>query len=115
MAPLVVSFEPHNTITLLIIDIATGEMDPTVLDEKVLSAIIEIRIKENQCATILAALKDVQAKIDSVMSVGIAARCNPDGFVAYQRTVQDMDLSLSLNGKSNVGLGKPLYEGRKND
>jgi len=115
LAPLDVIFEPQNPLTSLILDIATGEMDPTVLDEKVLSAIIEIRIKENQCATVLAALKDVQAKIDSVMSVGIAARCNPDGFVAYQRTVRDMGLSLSLNGKSNVGLGKPLYEGVIND
>ncbi len=115
LAPLDMTFEPQNPLTTLIIDTATGDIDPTVLDEKVLSAIIEIKVKDDQCSTVLAALKDVQARIDTVMSVGIAARCNADGFVAYQKTAQDMGLSLSLNGKSNVGLGKPLYEEVKND
>ncbi|MDP6501498.1 MAG: hypothetical protein QF369_03225 [Dehalococcoidales bacterium] len=115
LAPLDIIFEPQNPLTTLITDISTGEMVSDVLDEKVLSAIIEIKTKDDQCATVLAALKNVETRIDTVMSVGIAARCNPDGFVAYQQIAQDMGLSLSQNGKSNVGLGKPRYEEGEND
>src|SRR3972149_5111539 len=109
LAPLGIIFEPQNPLTSLIMDKSTGKMDPLVLDEKVLSAIIEIRTKEDQVIDVLTALRDVQTELDSVMSVGIAARCNPDGSVPYQKAVQEMGLSLSINGKCNVGLGRPLY------
>jgi ferredoxin len=113
LAPRGVTFEPQNPLTVLIKDLATGEMDPVVLDEKVLSAIIEIRIKECQATEVLVALQKIQGEINTVMSLGIAARCAPDGSVAYARMVEEAGFKLSPNGKCNVGLGRPLYEEAK--
>jgi len=112
LAPLGVLFEPQNPLTLLITDTATGDIDSAVLNEKVLSAIIEVRAKENQVAAVLAALKRVEPMLETVMSVGIAARCAPDGSIPYEAAVRDAGLSLSPNGKCNVGLGRPLFEER---
>jgi ferredoxin len=113
LAPLGVTFEPQNPLTMLIKDTTTGQMDQVVLDEKVLSAIIEIRVKDHLVAAVLAVLKEVQSGINTVMSVGIAARCAPDGSVSYTGQIQAAGYSLSLNGKCNVGLGRPLYQEAK--
>ena len=110
LAPLGVLFEPENPLTLLIADTATGTMEPSVLNEKVLSAIIEVRAREAQVAAVLKALKDVEPGLNTVMSVGIAARCAADGSVPYEGAVRESGLRLSPNGKCNVGLGRPLFQ-----
>jgi ferredoxin len=110
LAPLDVLFEPENPLTLLIMDRKTGNMDPSVLNEKVLSAIIEVRARDSQVAAVLKALMDVEPELDTVMSVGIAARCAADGSIPYEGAVRESGLRLSPNGKCNVGLGRPLFE-----
>ncbi len=110
LAPLGVLFEPENPLTVLITDTATGRLHPSVLNEKVLSAIIEVRVKEGQVASVLKALKTVEPNLATVMSVGIAARCVPDGSIPYESAVRESGLKLSPNGKCNVGLGRPLFE-----
>ncbi len=110
LAPLGVLFEPQNPLTLLITDTATGAMEASVLDEKVLSAIIEVRANEAQVAAVLKALKDVEPGLNTVMSVGIAARCAADGSIPYEDAVKESGLRLSPNGKCNVGLGRPLFQ-----
>ncbi len=109
LAPLDVLFEPENPLTLLIADTKTGSMQPSVLNEKVLSAIIEVRARDSQVAAVLKALKDVEPSLDTVMSVGIAARCAEDGSVPYEGAVRASGWKLSLNGKCNVGLGRPPF------
>jgi ferredoxin len=109
LAPLGVIFEPQNPLTVLIKDLTTGDLDPAVIDEKVLSAIIEVRVEDSQVEAVLAALQKVQGEINTVMSLGIAARCAPDGSVAYAGPVGEAGFKLSLNGKCNVGLGRPLF------
>ncbi len=109
LAPLGVLFEPENPLTLLITDASTGSMDAQVLNEKVLSAIIEVRAKDSQVAAVLKALQQVESKLDSVMSVGIAARCAEDGSIPYEAAVRESGFALSINGKCNVGLGQPLF------
>ena len=110
LAPLDVLFEPENPLTLLITDTTTGSMDSSVLNEKVLSAIIELRAKDAQVLAVLKALKDVEQSLNTVMSVGIAARCAPDGSLPYVGAVKESGLRLSQNGKCNVGLGRPLFQ-----
>jgi len=113
LAPLGVFFEPQNPLTVLIKGLNTGEMDPLIVDEKVLSAIIEIRVKEIQVKEVLNALRRVQGDLATVMSIGIAARCKSDSSVEYPAPAIEAGFTLSLNGKCNVGLGRPLYEERK--
>lgn len=108
------SFEPHfeefNPVTQLMEDPKTGKIKPEVLDEKVLSAIIEIRTSLEKIPDYLKKLESIQHEIDTVFSVGVASKCNSDGTVPHQKWVENAGYNLSPNGKTNLGLGRPLFK-----
>ena len=109
LAPLGAEFEPFNPVTQLMEDVETGRMREEILDEKVLSAIIEAKTRLERIPEFLGALEEVQSEIDTVFSVGVASRCLPDGSVPHQRWVEEAGYTLSPNGKTNLGLGRPLF------
>src|SRR5450830_351003 len=110
LAAVGVLFEPKNPVTHLMTDAGTGKLRGEVLDEKVMSAIIECRAEESKLPQLLQALRRVAGEVDTVISAGVAARCNPDGSVPYVDTVKRCGFTLSLNSKTNLGLGRPLFE-----
>jgi ferredoxin len=110
LAPLEPHFEPFNPVTQLMVDTKTGKMKDEVLDEKVLSAIIEIKTTLEKIPDYLKALEEIQKETDAVFSVGVASKCLPDGSVPHEKWVREAGYKLSLNGKTNLGLGKPLYK-----
>jgi hypothetical protein len=103
-------FEPKNPVTQLIVDQKTGKMKEEILGEKVLSAIIEMKTPLEALPQILRALDDVQGSVDTVISVGVASRCLPDGSIPHYDIVREAGFSLSLNGKTNLGLGRPRFQ-----
>ncbi len=105
-----VTFEPNNPVTHLMTDVATGALREDVLQEKVMSAIIECRIEDARLPRALEALRRAAGEVDTVLSVGVSARCNPDGSVPYEDAVRRCGFTLSLNAKTNLGLGRPLCE-----
>ena len=109
LAPLKPVFEPENPVTHLIADPQTGRMKEEVLGEKVLSAIIEIKTELEKIPEFLAALEKVQREIDTVISVGVASRCLPDGTIPHEKWVQKAGYALSPNRKTILGLGRPLF------
>ena len=109
LAPLAPIFEPENPVTHLITDFKTGRMKADVLDEKVLSAIIELKTDLEKIPLFLSALEKVQHEIDTVISVGVASRCLPDGTIPHEEWIQKAGYPLSPNGKTNLGLGKPRF------
>jgi ferredoxin len=110
MARLGARFEPDNPVTHLMADTTTGQIVPEVLDEKVLSAIIEIKTQLDRIPDYLQALEAIQSEVDTVFAVGVAARCLPDGSIPYQPWVTRAGCALSPNGKNNLGLGRPPFE-----
>lgn len=109
LAPLAPVFEPENPVTLLITDPRTGRMKEDILAEKVLSAIIELKTRLEKIPAFLTALEKVQHEIDTVISVGVASRCLPDGTIPHEKCVREAGYALSPNGKTNLGLGRPLF------
>lgn len=107
-----VQFEQKNPVTHVMTDTAAGVLRPDILDEKVMSAIIECRTDAARAPAVLAALRRVAGEIATVISTGVAARCRPDGSVPYTGLVAESGFSLSLNAKTNLGLGRPLFEER---
>ena len=111
LTPLEPEYEPFNPVTQLMEDAKTGKIKKEVLDEKVLSAIIEAKTKLERIPEYLAILKEVSKEIDTVFSVAVASRCLPDGTAPHQRWVEEAGYTLSPNGKTNLGLGRPLFGG----
>ena len=109
LAPLAPVFEPENPVTLLMSDLKMGKMRPDVLDEKVLSAIIEFKTAIERIPEFLAALERVQHQVDTVISVGVGSRCLADGTLPHEAWVKKAGYALSPGGKTNLGLGRPLF------
>lgn len=110
MAKLGVKFEPQNPATFLLANKTTGKMNEEVLDEKVLSAIVEFSIPLSQLARTLTKLQKVAGEIETVFSLNLISKVEPDSSVPAVSMVHDLGISVSINGKNNVGLGWPLFE-----
>ncbi len=102
-------FEKQNPVTQLMVDTETGKMKEEILNEKVLSAIIEMKTELDRIPEFLQALEKVQHEVDTVISVGIASRCLANGSIPHEEWVRKAGYSLSPNGKTNIGLGRPLF------
>jgi len=109
LAKLKPHFEKQNPVTQLMEDTGTGKMKEEVLNEKVLSAIIEMKTRLERIPEFLQTLEKTQKEVDTVISVGVASRCLPDGTLPHEDWVRKAGYKLSPNGKTNIGLGRPLF------
>jgi ferredoxin len=109
-ANLKLHFEDKNPITQLMVNTQTGKLRDDILNEKVLSAIIEMKTELARIPEFLHTLEKVQREIDTVISVGVASRCLPDGTIPHQEWARRAGYPLSQNGKTNIGLGRPLFK-----
>jgi Pyruvate:ferredoxin oxidoreductase and related 2-oxoacid:ferredoxin oxidoreductases, delta subunit len=114
VAPYAMAFEVNNPVTSLIVDKKTGKLDPSVLGESIMSAIVEFTCATENIKPLLEALKIVSQKIDTVFSVGIICRVDEKTDTIPARKIID-ELGINVNktsAKTNLGLGRPRYEDR---
>lgn len=101
-----VAFEKRNPITTLMSDPATGTLREDILNEKVLSAIIEIKVPVERTEEIVRLVHGVEKRLDTVVALGVATRCGDDG---EERIVAPILERLGYNlerAKTNTGLGR---------
>jgi len=110
LAKLKPHFEKENPVTQLMANPETGKMKDDILNEKVLSAIIEMKITLERIPEFLHALEKIQKEVDTVISVGVASKCLADGTIPHEQWVRRAGYALSPNGKTNIGLGRPLFK-----
>lgn len=103
-----VEFEKINPTTSLMADPKTGKFKEELLNEKVLSAIIEFAVPLNKLEAVLYTLERVSHEVESVFSVDVCSRCNPDGSIPHEEILAKGNWWYSINAKTNVGLGRPL-------
>ena len=108
IAALQVEYEPCNPVTSMMADVATGKFKDELLNEKVLSAIIEFGVQLEQLPELFSILKKVEKEIEAVFSLDIACLLNPDGSNPTAPYMDGAGLWVAPNGKTNVGLGRPL-------
>ena len=108
MASLGVTFEKANPVYALIADLATGKLKEEVLNEKVLSAIVEFGTTPDKVPSVLKTLREVSQQIDTVFSVDMISLLEPDGTCPAEEAAQSAGFELRPNGKDNIGLGRPL-------
>lgn len=112
LAALGVFFEPMNPVTTLMTDVATGAIRPDILGEKVLSAIVEIKVPLERVAGVLAAVREVSKRLDTVVAVGVSTRCHPDGSEPLAELLQREGYP-AYRGKTNLGLGRATVPGAR--
>jgi NAD-dependent dihydropyrimidine dehydrogenase PreA subunit len=105
-----VELEKNNPVFLLLEDEKTGTMKPDARQEKVLSAILEFKIKEDQLEEVVQKLRPVLAEVETVVSWGLATRIAPDGTLPVTNRLATLGLPTRPNAKINLGLGRPIVE-----
>jgi hypothetical protein len=103
-----VEFEPKNPVTFFMEDKKTGKLREDVLNEKVLSGIIECVYPIEKFKEVITALQEVAKEVDTVFSVEVINRADPDGSYPLLKLLDEMGIPHYINGKQNVGLGRPL-------
>ncbi|MEW6671949.1 MAG: ferredoxin family protein [Thermodesulfobacteriota bacterium] len=106
-----VVFEEENPIThTLMKNSHTGEIKSEFKKEKILSGILEFKIRESQLEEIISLLVPVLEQVDTVVSVGLVTRFENDGSLPVLKRLTKMRLSPRPNAKINLGLGRPLID-----
>lgn len=108
IAPSGITFEKQNPVTGLMADPQTGKMKDEILNEKVLTAIVEGTIPVEKIESLLDILEEVSHQIDTVMSVGLSSRVYDGGSLAFDDILKRKGLMASTSGKVNIGLGRRL-------
>ena len=104
-----VHFQEETPVTNLMTDVATGQLRPEILGERVLSALIEFDIPEERASALITVLKKAADKIDTVFSVGMAVPLLPAETSAplYSR-LQSEGIFVRPNGKTTSDSDAPL-------
>ena len=110
IARLGVEFESQNPVAELMADPKTGKFNDAVLNERVLSAILELKIPVGKLRDVLEAIKEVSAKIDTAFSLDLISRVEADGTTPAVAIARGAGFSPRPNTKTNVGLGRPLFK-----
>lgn len=110
LAALPVAFEPMNPVTTLMVDRARGTIRPDILGEKVLSAIVEIKVPLDRVPAVLACIREVAPRLDTVVAVGVSTRCDEAGGEPL-RALLEREGYPAYRGKTNLGLGRVTVAG----
>jgi ferredoxin len=101
-----VSFEKKNPITSLMSDVATGTLREDIMNEKVLSAIVEIKVQVERTEEIILLVRKIEKEIDTVVAIGVGTRCDEHGEDPVVASILER-LGYKLErAKTNIGLGR---------
>ena len=104
----ITEIEECNPIHSMYADPNTGDLKPELLDERVLSAIIEMSVPKDRVRHVLRTVKEVAKEVDSVFMLDIFSTLGPD-LTLQEDILADIraeGLTWRPNAKINMGLGR---------
>jgi ferredoxin len=103
-----VAFEKMNPVTSLMSDPVAGRIREDVLNEKILSAIVEVKTPMKEVAKVLRALRRGAEGVETVICLGVSARCDAKGDTELEQILREEGFTF-WRGKTNLGLGRPRW------
>ncbi|MBW1995127.1 MAG: 4Fe-4S binding protein [Deltaproteobacteria bacterium] len=110
LATLGVQFEKKNPLTSLLSDPGSGKVREDILNERVLTAIIEFKVPVDRVGEVLAVLEKSQAALDTVFSVDYISRPDDDGSLPAVEAAAKLGYRFSEHVKICTGLGRPRVD-----
>ena len=101
-----VLFEENNPVAALMTNVATGDIREDILDEKVLSAILEIGIPVHRLEEVIRIVQDVEQRIATTIILGVAVRCDEKGADQIVMPILNRLGYDPVRAKTNLGLGR---------
>src|SRR5436190_21738242 len=74
LAEMGIEFEPKNPVTHMMTDRKAGKLRDDILDEKILSAIVEFKTRIENVPAVLQRIDEVAKTLDTVVAVGVSTR-----------------------------------------
>ncbi|MCH3934940.1 hypothetical protein [Mesosutterella multiformis] len=109
LARLDVEFQKENPVTSLFTNDRNGDLNPEVLGERVLSALVEFEIPVSRVPELVEALEEAGKTVDTVFSAALAEPIRPgESEPELIQILEENGIFYRPNGKTNVGLGKPF-------
>ena len=105
LAPLPIAFEKKNPVFSLMSDPATGAIRGDILNEKVLSAIVELKTTLEHVPQVLGVVEEVAPILDTIVSIGVATCCDTQGDNLLEPLLKREGYTF-YRGKTNLGLGR---------
>jgi NAD-dependent dihydropyrimidine dehydrogenase PreA subunit len=105
----ITEIEPENPFNDMIQDRQAGDLKPELMKERVLSAIMEFKVKRPRLGPILRAIREAAGEVDSVFVVDVYTRLEP-GLTIPQEVIETIEAegyTWRPNAKINLGLGRP--------
>ena len=104
----ITEIEECNPIHSMYADPNTGDLKPELLDERVLSAIIEMSVPKDRVRHVLRTVKEVAREVDSVFVLDIFSTLGPDLAIQVDilNDIRAEGLTWRPNAKINMGLGR---------
>jgi len=100
-------FEERNPVKGLLKDKDGSDFKEEVLNEKVLSIIIEFKMPSSRLQEVLQELEKCAADVDTVFSVGLIDKVLEDGSMENYERAWQLGYQPSINAKVNIGVGRP--------
>lgn len=98
---------PHNPISVLIDDPETGALKPEILDEKILSCVIEFILPDTAADELMTMVRELSEEVDSVFSVSVALRADEQGRSPFE-DLFGPDVYRLPNAKANIGIAADI-------
>ena len=105
LAAMGTAFEERNPVTHMMSDRKTGTLRDDILNEKILSAIVEFKTTIAEASAVLRRVDEVAKTLDTVVAVGVSTRCDERGGSALDALLGEEGFSW-VRGKTNLGLGR---------
>jgi hypothetical protein len=99
------TFEERNPVTQLMSDKEHGLLRPDILNEKVLSAIVEFKTALSRVDHFIDTVERVAGQLPTIVALGVAAVCDEEG----RSPIEDVMIRRGypiIRGKTNLGLGR---------
>ena len=100
-----VTFEEGNPVTQMMISTKTGDIQEDVLNEKVLSCIVELTTSIDDTVRILNVLKKVFKETETVISIGASTVCDENGGDQLKNILEQEGYDIGW-AKLNLGFGR---------
>ena len=104
LAEIGIEFEPKNPVTHMMTDRKAGIIRDDILNEKILSAIVEFKTRIENVPAVLRRVDEVSRTLDTVVAVGVSTRCDQSGESALDAVLSEEGFE-AVRGKTNLGLG----------
>ena len=88
----------------------SGKFKPEYVNEKVLSAILELVLTEDKLEDTLSKLLPIFKSLNTVVSVGLVSRFDDNAELPVIKKLEKLGIKVRPNAKINVGLGRPLID-----